>query len=117
MKGRITLIAPRSPEPQVTEYTSEIPLGELQRLVEGYIELVPYWETAKTGHDIALRVPCRVFCNEDGKRLQMPRNHFATALWEEAIAADFGQRGTPQGDYLVGPVAIVTGDIEFMEAL
>jgi hypothetical protein len=117
MKGRLTLIAPDAPEPQITDYSSEIPLGELQRLVGGYIELVPFWITAKVGRDIATRVPARVFCNEDGKRLQLPRNHFADALWVEAIAADFGHRGTPRGDFLVGPVAIVTGDAEFMEAL
>lgn len=117
MKGQITLIIPGSPEPRVTEYTAEIPLDELQRLVGGYIELVPFWITAKVGRDIATRVPARVFCNEDGKRLPLRRNDFADALWKEAIAADFGHRGTPQGDYLVGPVAIVTGDDEFMEAL
>lgn len=117
MKGLITLIAPDSPEPRVTEYTAEIPLGELQRVVGGYIEIVPYWITAKVGRDSATRAPACVFCNEEGKLHRLPRNHFADALWKEAIAADFGHRGTPQGDYLVGPVAIVTGDAEFMDAL
>jgi hypothetical protein len=119
MKGLITLIAPDSPEPRVTEYTAEIPLDELQRLVGGYIELVPFWITVikVVGHGVSTRVPCHVFCNEDGKRLQLPHNAVATALWLQAIAADYGHRGTPQGDYLVGPVAIVTGDAEFMDAL
>jgi hypothetical protein len=122
MKGRITLIAPDAPEPQITEYSSEIPLGDLQRLVGGNIEIVPYWTTVPRwitdyASDSGARMPCCVFCNEEGKLNQMPRNDPATALWLEAIAADFRHRGTPQGDYLVGPVAIVTGDTEFMEAL
>jgi hypothetical protein len=115
MKGRITLILPDTPEPQITEYASELPLDELQGLVGGYIELVPYWNSY--GERGGARVPCRVFCNEDGKRLPMPTNKLATLLWTQAIAADYGHRGAPMGDYLVGPVAIVTGDDEFMAAL
>jgi hypothetical protein len=58
-----------------------------------------------------------VFCNEHGKIEGLGVNQRATRLWGEAIAADFGHKGTPQGDYLVGPIAIVIGDAEFLAEL
>lgn len=82
--------APRFVEPAGGR--SMFTLAELQALVGGYIELV--------------RVPFRVaagtlvlFCNEDGKRLQLPVNRYATALMRVALQPN---------DVLVGDVVLCT---------
>lgn len=103
MKGTLTVVHP-SGEITKKEYSSEIPLEDLQKTVGGYIELVPFF-TQYEGR------PCRAFCNEYGKLNQLPYNEPATALWEQV----FGRSVRP--DFLVGSIAIVTGDREFMEEL
>jgi hypothetical protein len=114
MIGRMTVIAP-SGSASETQYTAEPPLEDLQKAVGGYIELVPFWNTIGTVGGARMR--CIVFCNEDGKREPLPFNREATALWVEAIKADFHTGHAPMGDYLVGPVAILTGDEEFFDAM
>jgi hypothetical protein len=52
-----------------------------------------------------------VFCNENGKIERLPVNRGATLLWRAVAGIVDG------GDYLAGPVAIVTGDAEFMADL
>lgn len=103
MKGALTIIHP-SGEITRKEYTAEIPLEDLNKAVGGYIELVPYFNDYKG-------VNCRAFCNEYGKINGLPYNEPATALWERA----FGKSVRP--DFLVGSIAIVTGDREFMSEL
>jgi len=74
----------------------------------GYIEVVPGFEriTLDDGEHA-----CVAFCDEDGKRKQLPVNRIATAAWWKQLAVN------PGGDVLVGDVAVVFGDAEFMEQL
>jgi hypothetical protein len=52
-----------------------VSLEELQRAVGGYIEVVP-------------GTRMRAFCNEDGHRLQLPRNAFASTRFHQLLVGD-----------------------------
>jgi hypothetical protein len=105
--------------PERTEYTAPIPLEDLQAAVGGYIEAVPYWDHFVIDDE---RVRAVVWCNEEGKLQDppLPRNDYMTKLWEAFLLSKgmsrFGKRGE-ELDYLVGPIAVVTGDDEFMDEL
>src|SRR5262245_6759022 len=66
---------------QITTNGAIFLLAELQKLVGGYIEPVPYFSSIQHG---GRRRHCVAFCNEDGKRLDLPRNVVADLLWREA---------------------------------
>lgn len=80
----------------------------MQEAVDGWIELIPYFETYKGK-------PCMAFCNEKGKLHGLPYNEPANLAWRVAFHKARGQ--LPQPEYLVGPVVILTGDKEFLSAL
>jgi Domain of unknown function (DUF3846) len=75
--------------------TREPSLRRLQRIVGGYIEAVPHW-------DSHVGTPCVAWCNEEGKLDELPINYRATALWW----AHLGQR---VDDVLVGNVVLCCG--------
>ena len=104
MKGTMTIISPNGTQHK-TEHTKPVALDVLQQSVGGYIEIVPHFTKYNNK-------PCVAFCNEEGKLEQLPYNHVATTAW--MVAADARGIG---GDELVGPVVILQGDDEFMEAL
>jgi len=58
---------------------------------------------------------CHAFCDEDGKRKQLPINELANALWDQALRRTGAMN--VMGDVLVGQIAVVFGDREFMAAL
>jgi hypothetical protein len=74
----------REIKPRKTHWT----LGELQALVGGYIQGVP-WPDGR-----------QLICNEDGKRLGLPRNDKATV--RATMTGYFAD-----SDYLVGDVLIL----------
>ena len=76
----------------------------------GYIELVPYWQTINHRRETHR---CVAFCDEHGKGNGLPLNGYATVLWRFAQTAV----GVKLSDYLVGPVIIIYGDDELMEAM
>jgi hypothetical protein len=84
----------------------------------GYIELIPLFNSIEIEGTVH---HCVAFCDEDGKRKEMPINWRATAMWEHALHCA-GHPGliNPAGglaDYLVGAIIVLFGDDEFMEAL
>jgi len=87
--------------------------ADLQSIVGGWIELVPSFNTCRVGNDVR---HCRVFCNEDGKRENLPVNVVATAARYDAMKRQ-GLMNSSFDDFLVGAVAIVIGDRELMEGL
>jgi hypothetical protein len=134
MKGKTYLYRVGEPNPIVTELDRPLDLDPLQKAVEGFIEVVPYFDTFVPPSDIKSfnegePLPCVVFCNEEGKIHKLPVNYQATRLWDcalrrvrDANAKALYPNGLsrPDGgsaDVLVGPVLIVTGDPEFMESL
>jgi hypothetical protein len=85
----------------------------------GYIEGVPGFDRYK--HGGVVHKGCAVFCDEEGKLNSLPYNRKATVRWQEALLAQglpglIGDDGMPV-DVLVGKVAVVWGDREFMAAL
>jgi hypothetical protein len=102
MKGKLTTIKATG-KIEATDYIAPPGLDALQKAVGGYIEIVPGLITYE-GAD------CVAFCNEEGKLNGLPFNEKATAAWQEAY-------GGPLGDVLLGDVAIVTGDNEFLEGV
>lgn len=94
----------------VEDITSPPGLEKLQSAVGGYIEAIPYFETFGGQQ-------CVAFCNEEGKlsHQQLPPNDTATQAWTAAMMA--AVKVTPAPDFLVGTVAIITGDSELLEAM
>lgn len=71
-------------------------LEEVQKIVGGYIELVPHFN-AWEGE------PCQVWCDEEGKVKRKAINQKATEEWYDAVGAIVGH------DVLVGDICILTG--------
>lgn len=94
------------PEGTITEeIITKVPtLEDLQKIVGGYIEVVPYFNR----YDDKM---CVAFCNEEGKLKQLPVNMPAQALWMQAV------EGRPLNDMLVGSIAIVVGPLDFLEEI
>lgn len=75
-----------------TQDVAKVKLDDLQRIVGGYIELIPQfpaWEGKR----------CRAYCNEEGLLKGMLVNQRATQHWRSV---------RPHRDTLVGPVVIET---------
>lgn len=87
------------------------------RIDGGYLELVPYFTLFEYEGELRR---CVAFCDENGKMKNFNMNRRATTLWDRCLK----QQGMPGlirhgalQDFLVGPILIVFGDKEFMEAL
>lgn len=95
-----------------TPYRRPATLREMRAaLGGGYLERIPYFTRFEFGgefHD------CVAFCDEHGKIRGLPLNERATAAW---LLAQAGNLPDPINDVLVGPVLVIIGDEEFMEAL
>lgn len=100
MNGTLTIIHAKGMR-EVTTHTKPLPLDTLQNAVGGFIEVVPHFDSFEGKR-------CVAFCNEEGKLRNLPLNAEATGLW------NWTKR---HGDFLVGSIAIITGDAEFMESL
>lgn len=70
---RITVMRP---DGTVTTTVQPSDLATLQKLVGGFIEMVPMLTMYN-------KRKCRAYCNEDGKNLALPINEKATTLWWE----------------------------------
>jgi hypothetical protein len=120
MKGTMLVFPPDGPT-TVTEFTAPIDLPSLkQALGGGYLETVPYFHSIM--HRGELR-RCVAFCDEDGKRKELPLNVLACAAWDAALRREPLFKYLPANkrpsapDYLVGPVVVVFGDDEWMAEL
>jgi len=78
-------------------------LEQIQEAVGGWIEKVPFFDTYNNQ-----RAVC--YCNEEGKLDRLPYNEKATQLWQ-------AQNQNRLDDALVGDVAILSGDKEFIRSL
>jgi hypothetical protein len=119
MKGTMLVIPPDG-RLTVTEFTGPIDLPSLSKAVGGYIEVVPHFDSFM--HAGALR-RCVAFCDEDGKRKELPLNGWACVAWDAALRRhpefegfDLSKRPSST-DYLVGPVVVLYGDDEWMAEL
>jgi hypothetical protein len=133
MKGHLMIIPTNGPVGRITEISGKQArdtAAMLQMMKDaiggGYIEKVPGFDTIMVDK---VKHRCVALCDEDGKRKAMPMNPVATELWDDALK----RRGHPGltplipgigmelqpglVDYLVGPVAVLYGDREFLGAL
>jgi hypothetical protein len=104
----------------ITPVKSEPSLEMMKEGIDGgYLEIIPRFNWIN--YDGVVR-KCVAFCDEDGKIKRLPLNKAATIQWDRCLQEQ-GLPGllTPDGqhmiDHLVGPILVVTGDKEFMEAL
>ena len=122
MKGTMLIYRPEVPDQpyrldrkadERREFDHAPKLDELKRALNGgWLESVPYFDTIE--FEGAER-KCWVLCDEEGKLKDLAYNKRATALWATALMRH-GMTG-PMGDVLCGPVVVLFGDDEFMEAL
>ena len=113
MKGELRVIHVGGDE-TIQDLTAPPTLDVLQAAVGGYIEEIPYFNSVKWRGEKTIQ-RCVAFGNEEGKLRKLKFNWRATDLWDAAF-----QRATrvrPDPDFLVGDIAIVSGDQEFMRAL
>jgi hypothetical protein len=92
-----------------------IKLEELQAAVEGYIEIVPFFNTLAFE---GIVWNCITFCNEYGKINDLPMNRRATSSWEMALnrcGKTLSGPGARLADHLVGSIVVIFGDKEFMK--
>lgn len=107
MIGQITVIHPDGSTTK-THCMAKPHLRQLQDAVGGMIQLLPGFENFQGQ-------PCVAFCNEEFLFERLPFNFMATMMWRRCFEAD--TRVDVQELMLCGPVAVVTGDNEFLEAL
>lgn len=114
MRGTILVYKPHVAKPEVRSFTRALDLGELKDAIGGgLLEMVPGFTSIAYDGEIHR---CVAFCDEEGKlergRPPMALNVEATRQWLARLPPDLKTR-----DYLVGQVAVVFGDDEFMEEL
>lgn len=103
MKGTITILTEDGG--LITKSLNRAPtLKDINSpLKGGLIEVIPWFRQFRGK-------PCVAFCDEEGKLKGLHLNTHADELWKE-------QLNGKTNDTLVGPIIIVQGDDDFMEAL
>lgn len=103
-RERCLVIIPTHGEVTYESLTAVPDADKLHDAVGGFLEVVPMFR-------VVGETPAVAFCNEEGKLLNLPVNHLANVLWMASLG------GVLPNDVLVGPIAIVTGDHEFLGGL
>lgn len=93
-------------------------LEKIRRIIEDDIEQVPGLITIKFAGRLER---CVALIGENGKYRNLPVNRRATLLWETALMRAAAQNTLRRlgdwQDFIVGPMVVLIGDEEFMEAL
>jgi hypothetical protein len=119
MKGTM-LVLPPDGLTTTTEFTAPVDLPTLRKAVGGYLEVVPYFGSIPYKGELRR---CVAFCDEDGKRKELPLNVLACAAWDAALRREPLFKYLPANkrpsasDCLVGPIVVVFGDDEWMAEL
>jgi len=103
------------------EITTPPTIEELRKIIGDYIGTVHGFTSIDIYGD-GVATPCIAFCNEDGKRLDLPVNRLATGLWHDALVrkgSRFGllAEGGGYEDYLVGVIVVISGNSKLMDEL
>ena len=117
MHGTLLVFQPHA-LPQVTEFSRPPTLEEVQAAVGGDLQVVPGFRSIRYGNVV---MDCVALCNANGKLKGLAMNNLATIAWKEglrrAIEAGLWRSKVMPTDPLVGTVAVLFGDREFMDAL
>ena len=118
MRGSLLLFTPGKNEPELIEFSRPLQLDELRTAVGGDIEMVPGFVSIGYGGVV---LDCVAFADEHGKLDHKPLNELATMAWARALhrlghELHDDKSKTPK-DWLVGSIAVVFGDKEFMAEL
>jgi len=114
MKGGLCII--RQSGEIETRKIDRPPTGdELHKVVDGYIEVVPYWDHLIVP-SAKIVSKCVAFCDSDGKTTGNKLfNLRATTMWEAILRR---QGKSCEGvDHLVGDICVVWGDQELLDNL
>ena len=121
MKGLLYII-PADPKAirERCEITAPPTIEELRKIVGGYIGIVHGFTSIDIYGD-GLAMPCVAFCNEDGKRLDLPVNWLATGMWHDALVrkgSRFGllAEGGGYEDYLVGVIVVTSYSSDYPDS-
>jgi hypothetical protein len=114
MIGSSVIIRPSAPL-EFRNYTGPVEEDHFSDAIGGLLEIVPHFDQwlDYTGR---LR-ECVAYSNTEGELLGLEVNHYGSAIWNylaDLKGIDYRLR---RHRILVGPIAIVFGDMEFMEAL
>ena len=116
MRGTMITIRPDG-STDLLEFARAPSLEEITKAVGGDFELVPGFDSI-IYHGVVMT--CRALCDEHGKIEGRPINRLATIEWQLALHRS-GHDGLLKDDdlrdWLVGSVAVLFGDAEFMRAL
>jgi hypothetical protein len=109
-------IFPANPETPTREIQLERPITqkEIEDAVGGSIGFVTNFDTITYKGKVSL---CYAFCDEEARKRKRPLNRLATLLWSRALIRRFGAGQAKLPETLMGSIAIITGDSEFLEAL
>lgn len=133
MKGRMLVYTPfgsLSEPPEITELSARPMYKELDELVDGFVEQVPWFVSIEIDGKLERCVALWTKHNRSGMNVV---NHRATLLWEAALQrlgpglsqtkgppAGWGFSGMDdehQPRLLYGTVVVLTGDPEFVDLL
>ena len=112
MRGTLLVLQPHA-LPHVREFSQPPTLKEVQAVVGGDLQVVPGFCSIRYG-DVVM--DCVALCNANGKLKGLAMNDLATIAWKEALRRAVDSEVMPT-DPLVGTVAVLFGDPEFMDAL
>ena len=119
MRGSMLLFRPEKNEPELIEFSRPLQLDELRTAVGGDIEMVPGFVSIGYGGVV---LDCMAFADEHGKldpqaaQRASPPMAWARALHRLGHELHDDKSKTPK-DWLVGSIAVVFGDKEFMREL
>ena len=118
MHGTLLVFQPDGPLPQVTEFSRPPTLEQVQAAVGGDLQVVPGFYSIRYGNTV---MDCVALCDANGKLKSLAMNNLATIAWKQALRrgpdAELWCSVRMPTDSLVGPVAVLFGDREFMDAL
>ncbi len=114
MIGSAIILRPHKPI-EFRTYTGLLDPNHFSDTLDGLLELVPHFDQWLDAEG-KLR-ECTVFADQEAELKGLEINHYASAIWNyiaDLKGIDYRLR---RRRMLTGPVAIVFGDEEFMEAL
>jgi hypothetical protein len=114
MKGGLYIIR-QNGEIETREIDRPPTGDEIHNFVDGYIEVVPYWNELVVP-SAKIMSKCVAFCDESGKTTgnKLP-NERATIMWEATLNR---QGKSCKGmDHLVGDICVIWGDQELLDNL